>query len=115
MITLFTRAPDPHDAARLANAATAGLSDYIRRAEARNGIPPVDRVQVRQLGPPEAKWVNRGARVMLGGLAFVGAVAACVLILVAAARISNALVVDRSRRVHTYDDHRWLDHPTLER
>jgi hypothetical protein len=107
VITLYTRAPDPGRAVRLADAASAALATYVRTAEMR--VPAIDRVTVHQLGPPQAEWVNRGARYLLAGLAFTGALLASVLMMTIAGRIKNALAVDRWRTLVEDRDGAWLD------
>jgi hypothetical protein len=106
VITLYTRAPDPGSAVRLAGAATAALAAYVRTAEMR--VPEIDRVTVHPLGPPQAEWVNRGARYLIAGLAFVGALLAWVLLMPIAGRIRNALAVDRWTSLEDQDA-AWLD------
>jgi hypothetical protein len=115
VITLYTRAPDPGRAAQLASAATTALAAYMEDAEARNGVPVMDRVQVRPLGAPQAEWVNRGARHMLAVLAFIGAAAAWALIVTAARRVSRTLAADRSRSAPVHDTGPWLPHSTASR
>lgn len=110
VITLYTRAPDPQRAGELARAASTALAAYVEDAEARRGVPVMDRVQVRPLGSPQAEWVNRGARFMLAVLAFVGAVAAWALIVTAATRVSRALEADRPRSVPVREGRAWLPH-----
>lgn len=107
VITLYTRAPDPGSAVRLADAATAALATYVRNAEMR--VPAIDRVTVHQLVPPQAEWVNRGARYLLAGLVFIGALLAWVLLMMIAGRIKNALAYDRRRRLLEDQDGPWFD------
>jgi hypothetical protein len=109
VITLYTRAPDPGSAVRLADAATAALAAYLRDAEMGNAVPAVDRATVHRLGPPQAEWVNRGARYLIAGLAFVGALLAWVLLARVVGRIRNALAEDRWRRLLEDQDGGWLD------
>jgi hypothetical protein len=109
MITLYTRAPDPGSAVRLADAATAALATYIRNSEMGDGIPAIDRVRVHPLGPPQAAWVNRGARYQLAGLAFIGALLACMVLMTIAGRIKKALAADRWRGLLEDQDGAWFD------
>jgi hypothetical protein len=115
VISLYTRAPDPAGAVRLAKAATTALTAWVEEAEERHGIPVRDRVQVRPLGPPQADWVNRGARYMLAGLAFVGALAAWVLLMTIARRVAKALKVDNRNELLPDEDDRWLGRSTISR
>jgi len=109
VMTLNTRAPDPGSAVRLADAATTALASYVRNAEMGNRVPAIDRVTVHRLGPPQAEWVNRGARYLLAGLAFLGALLVWVLLTRIVGRITSALAVDRRTRLLEDQDGPWFD------
>jgi len=60
IIQLDVQAPDRTDAAKLANAAIAGLRDYLDSKAALQQIPNADRLQVTGLGAPVATVAVRG-------------------------------------------------------
>ena len=112
VMTLFTRAPTPDGAVRLAEAAAAALAAHVEESELRHGVPAADLVQVRRLGPPQAEWVNRGAAYQLAGIAFVGALVASALLMTLAARVRTALALDRPQTLNAFEDDRWFERPT---
>ena len=61
IIQLDAQAPNSAEAARLAEAAIAGLSDYLGSKAALQRIPDADRLQVTGLGAPQATTAARGA------------------------------------------------------
>ena len=97
VIAINTRAPDPQSAARLAEAATEALREYVLQASEESGVPASKGVEVRVLGSPQAGWVNRGSRYLLAGLAFVGALLAWILVLIVAARVRDSVAADLAR------------------
>jgi capsular polysaccharide biosynthesis protein len=60
MIQVSTQAPEPGQAARLANAAFAVLQKHLQDVAATDGVPAGRRVTVRQLGPATASESTRG-------------------------------------------------------
>jgi hypothetical protein len=61
IIELDAQAPNSAEAARLANAAIAGLSDYLDSKAALQRVPDAARLQVTGLGVPQATTAARGA------------------------------------------------------
>lgn len=85
IVTIFAQAPTTDEANRLANGAARGLATYVNQIEARNALPPKQRVEIRQLGEPAARTVNSGVGTRLAVLAFVVAfVLWCALVLLIA-------------------------------
>jgi hypothetical protein len=60
IIQIDTQASTVGGATRLANAAVAGLRDYLDSKAAAQRIPDVKRLQVEGLGPPQAHTAARG-------------------------------------------------------
>jgi hypothetical protein len=71
IISIEAQAPDPSGATRLANAAVAGLRDYLGSVAASEGVPEARRLRVTSLGAPVAVAVVQAPGLMLGVAAFV--------------------------------------------
>ena len=81
LISIFTQAPTAEEAARLANAAVAGLTTYVDDIAAKERV--VGRLRLRQLGEATGGSITNHASAKVAAMAFVGAFAAwCVLVLV---------------------------------
>jgi flagellar basal body-associated protein FliL len=63
IIELDAQAPNSAEAARLANAAIAGLSDYLDSKAALQRVPDAARLQVTGLGVPQATTAAHGASI----------------------------------------------------
>ena len=94
VIRLYTRAPTPGEAAKLARAAGTALTAYVEDGERRNQTVEGIRVRIDMIGAPKADWVNRGARYVLAGLAFLGALLGWVLLLTVANRVRAMVAMD---------------------
>jgi hypothetical protein len=60
IIAVDTQAPDANRAAALANAAAAGLKEYLAARATRTGVPDGKRLQVRSLGVAQAHNALKG-------------------------------------------------------
>jgi hypothetical protein len=60
LVTVVSRAPTPALAARLADAAVSGLSEYVADLASRQDVKPERRVVIRGLGPAQAQPVTSG-------------------------------------------------------
>ena len=60
IVEIDTQAADAGRAARLANAAVAGLREYLDQRAAIEQVPPARRLRVSGLGPAQASAVTRG-------------------------------------------------------
>ena len=80
VLDVYTEAPTPDEATALADAAVAGLRDYVRAVAAERGTAPPDRVRLDQLGRAEGGVINDGV-----GTTFAVVVFVLVFILCAAA------------------------------
>jgi hypothetical protein len=82
-IIINSQAPTTRQAVALANAAAAGLRNYVTAVETTEGVPPHKRVRIRQLGFAHGAVVNGGIRKSLAVIVFVLVFLLwCVLILV---------------------------------
>jgi hypothetical protein len=89
IIQLDAQAPDRTGAAKLANAAVAGLRDYLDSKAALQQIPNADRLQVTGLGAPVASLEVRGPSNVLAIVVVIvvfGLGCACILAAVALGR-----------------------------
>lgn len=91
IITIFSQAPTPDEANRLANGAAQGLATYVRQLQDQRQVPAAQRVEIRQLGQPAARTVNSGVGLRIAVLVFV---------LVFAAWCAGVLIV--TRLVHNW-------------
>jgi hypothetical protein len=71
IIEADAQAPTGAGAAKLANAAVAGLQDYVNSKAALQRIPDANRLQVSSLGSPQAITAQRGPSNLLAMLAFI--------------------------------------------
>jgi hypothetical protein len=62
IIEIGTQSPDPAQAARLANAAVAGLRDYLDSQAAVEKVPNASRLRVSGLGAAQARQAVRGPK-----------------------------------------------------
>jgi hypothetical protein len=69
IIAVDTQAPDAQSAAALANAAAAGLKEYLDARAKDTGVPDAKRLQVRSLGVAQARDVVKGPGKLLAALA----------------------------------------------
>lgn len=70
VVDIYAEAPDPEAAASLADAAVAGLADYLAEVAARERTAPEAQVELRQLGPPSGGVVNDGVGLAWATLTF---------------------------------------------
>ena len=71
IVGVDTQAPTTKMAIALANAAVAGLSDYVANIQARDNVPPNQRIVIRQLGSATGQVVNAGVGKKLAVMVFV--------------------------------------------
>jgi hypothetical protein len=93
MISVQTQAPEPAQAAKLANAAITVLQKHVEDVASNDGVPADRRVVIRQLGPATADIQTRGSGKMLAAAATIGVfLLGCgvILLLVAMARAWRA-------------------------
>ena len=69
-ITINSQAPTTDKAVALANAAAAGMGEYVSSAETVSKVAPSDRVIIRQLGPAQGAIDDPGIRKSLAALVF---------------------------------------------
>jgi hypothetical protein len=82
-VGIYAQAPTTAQAVTLANAAVAGLTDYVVNLENAGNVPGARRVVIRQLGQATGSVDAPSASKTLAGLAFVGVLVLwCLLILV---------------------------------
>jgi hypothetical protein len=118
IIQIDTQAPDVAGAAKLADAAVAGLRSYLDSEAALQQVPDARRLRVSGLGVAQAQQAVRGPRALVGfalaGFLFVGACAAMLVVsaLIRGWRAASeeelvAQVVDPHQvpRVHLADDY----------
>jgi hypothetical protein len=103
IVGVDSQAPTTKMAIALANAAVAGLSDYVANLQARDRVPPNQRIVIRQLGSATGQVVNAGIGKKLAVMVFVALFFVwCVGILVASRfrkswRASGMLYASRDR------------------
>jgi hypothetical protein len=71
IIAIQAQAPDAEQAARLANAATSGLRDYLRSVAGAQNVPAARQVVISGLGAAQAADVVRGPRRLFAIIAFI--------------------------------------------
>jgi hypothetical protein len=71
ILDVYTQAPTPEEATRLANGAVDGLRDYLGQLSAQQGIQPPDQVKILQMGRARGGVVNDGVGIQIAVLAFV--------------------------------------------
>jgi hypothetical protein len=75
IVAIYAEAPSWPEAQRLADAAVAGLRDYLEGVARRQAFPEQDLPQLRPLGSARGGITNGKARYAIGGLTFVTAFA----------------------------------------
>ena len=70
MLAIYSQAPTPEEARRLANAAGPGLQDYLTGLARLQGFPERKLVRIRQLGLARGGVINGRARVLTAALTF---------------------------------------------
>jgi hypothetical protein len=73
ILAIYAQAPSLDAAQRLANAAGAGLHDFLVGVARQDGFPLKELPQLRQLGSARGGVVNGKAKLMIAGLTFVTA------------------------------------------
>lgn len=82
ILTIFTQGPSAEAAVKLADAAAAGLADYIVGLQAAQNVPRARRAKVRQLGDATGGVISSGTSAMIAALTFVAVLAGgCLAIL----------------------------------
>jgi hypothetical protein len=71
IISIEAQAPDANQAARLANAATTGLRDYLKSVAGAQNVPAARQVVISGLGAAQSAKVVRGPRRLFAIAAFV--------------------------------------------
>ncbi len=89
-IGVFAQAPTTAMAERLANAAGAGLQEYIEQVQAQEKIPGTSRVVVRQLGAAHGGVVDGGFGRSLALLVFLGVLFLWCVMMIAFARLRES-------------------------
>lgn len=87
LLNVTTQAPTAEVAEELANAAVAGLDDYMRQLAARERTPRAMRVEIRQLGAAEGTVINRGIQLQVVGVVFILVLALSSAVTVLLARV----------------------------
>jgi hypothetical protein len=83
-IGIYAQAPTTKQSIQLANAAVAGLGQYVASLETEDHIPRQSRVVIRQLGEAHGGVVDGGISKALAGMVFVGVLILwCVFMLLA--------------------------------
>jgi hypothetical protein len=75
IVAIYAEAPSWPEAQRLADAAVAGLRDYLQGVARRQGFPESELPQLQPLGSARGGVTNGKARYAIGGLTFVTAFA----------------------------------------
>jgi hypothetical protein len=103
VLNIYSQAPTPREAERLANAAVTGLRAYLADVAANKGIGPKEQVRIEQLGSARGGVINKGVGLQIALLTFlvVFALGGCAVLLLervrrgwqAAARSERAAAV----------------------
>jgi hypothetical protein len=98
-LEIYAQAPTIPGAERLADAAAAGLRDFLRADAISHHADPASQVRVEQLGPARGGLLNGHAKVEIAGLTFVVVFALCaaLLLLLARLRLGWTLAADQRR------------------
>jgi hypothetical protein len=83
LIDLVARSGDPQHAQSIAQAATQQLINYVRRQQAKAGIPSLNRVVLREVTTPTAGikvGASKKKELIAGGVAFVVVAAAFIIV-----------------------------------
>jgi hypothetical protein len=75
ILTIYSQAPSPQAAVRLANAAVLGLQDYLRALAHQQGFAESKLPVLRALGAPRGGVISGHAPIVIGALTFVTAFA----------------------------------------
>jgi hypothetical protein len=70
ILDIYSEAPTVSSAESLANAAVAGLGDYLRRTAQLRETPLRDKVKLTQLGHAHGELINEGANLQLAAAVF---------------------------------------------
>jgi hypothetical protein len=89
ILDIYSEAPTPRKAEQLANAAVAGMEDYLKDLANKQAVPVDRRVHLVQFGHAKGGTINPGVRLKLGVLTF--------LIVFGASGVT-VLALDRVRR-----------------
>jgi hypothetical protein len=89
ILDVYAQAPTADAAARLANATTEGLRDYLRDLAAKQNTPAATQIRLRQLGRAEGEVLNQGVGVQVAMLTF---------LLVFAVSCVTVMILGRVRR-----------------
>jgi hypothetical protein len=65
LLNIDAQAPTAEEAQKLADAAVAGLGDFMRRVAASDRTPPEEAVQLRQLGATKGTVINEGIQIQV--------------------------------------------------
>ncbi len=71
VLAVYAQGPSELEAKGLADASVAGLRDYLDALARKQGIPPKDRVHLRQLGAARGAVVSGRASVVIAALTFI--------------------------------------------
>jgi hypothetical protein len=103
VLDIYSQAPSPEAATRLANSAVSGLRDYLHEVAIRQGVDPSIQVRVLQLGQARGGVINNGVNVQVALLAFilVLVLSCCALLFLSRVRRgwTTAALVDRDPSV----------------
>lgn len=72
IVNIYSQAPTVAEAARLANAASAGMREYVTRVQREEGLSPDQTVRLRPLGKATGGVVNPGVDRQIALLTFLG-------------------------------------------
>lgn len=113
IVEVTTQAPDVAGAAKLANAAVAGLQDYLASRATIQGVPAGSRLEVSGIGPAQAIAVVHGPGPLLAiGLGVFVFLIGCGAILVVPAMLGDWRAASEAEML---GDHHHEDAPALPR
>jgi hypothetical protein len=92
VLQIYAQAPDAKAAETLANAAVAGLRDYLEDTARAQGTPSDEVVRLQQLGDAEGVVINGGIRIQLAVLTFVIAFAFAAATAIFVARVRRGWI-----------------------
>jgi hypothetical protein len=105
VLDVSAQAPTTEEAERLADAAVAGLGEYLRDLADRRGFDRSDLARLRQLGKARGETANAGMSFAIGLLSFVAAfLLSCAALLYALRRRAGSGRVDKTPRELEADD-----------
>ena len=115
IVGIDSQAPTTKMAVALANAAAAGLGQYINKLQDSDNVPVSHRVVIRQLGPATGSVVNAGISKKLAGLVFFAVMFIWSILILAGSRFRRTW--RDSRHLHAartgVHDPRFLDDDAL--